>query len=111
MKSKELLAVIVLSLLFMAIPQYVLMTKNNELERKLRLERGDEVEIVHFNSTELENGLLAGCKVTYLDRVAVSNENIVFLLLQNCAHPYFANKQTWYEVRPFHTIRKKYETQ
>ncbi len=72
----------------------------------LRLERGDEVEIVQMNSTEIENNLFEGCKVTFISAAVVSSDNIVFLLLQNCSHPYFKDKQTWYEVRPRYTIRK-----
>jgi hypothetical protein len=99
-----------LSITFMGMLQIPLMIRNRELARQLTLERGDEVEIVKFSRTEMDNGLLNDCKVTYLDRVAVSTDNVVFLLLQNCSHPYFADKQVWYEVRPFSTIRKKYET-
>lgn len=86
-----------------------LVWENRKLERELTLRRGDEVEIVAFTKAELERGMFENCKVTYLDRVAVSNNSVAFLLLEGCSHPYFADKQVWYETRPFSTIRKKYE--
>ena len=80
--------------------------KATVLERKLTLERGDEVEIVAMNKTEIEANLFADCKISYIAGVALYDQNVVFLTLRNCSHPFFKGKD-YFDVRPRETIRKK----
>lgn len=105
MKTIEKLALILLGLGLAGSGIYQ-ENRANTAERKLRLERGDEVEIVLQNKTEIEANLFQDCKITYLDGIALQESNVVFLRLANCSHSFFRGKD-YVEVRPRETIRKK----
>jgi len=77
----------------------------SKLKRSIELHRGDEVEIVLATKQENENNLFEKCRAFYIDRIAVSDRNLVILRLSGCSHPVFNGKDS-VEVRDLKTIRK-----